>query len=217
MFTTSQTRPSTQRPRACARFLLQAAAAERSGDAVADPRPSHADTCETCREEIQRQRTALAALRRAAEAMAADAEESGAAALSAGRRRVVLEQATARPGVGWGLLPLLDWRPAGAMAAAAAVTVVIGLGAWSLEPANLGSRESSTTQLASVAIGADLQVVAEGSAVRLSWSSDGRTEHRVIRATDPRDLESGRVATVQGNQWVDPDANGARVVFYVVD
>jgi hypothetical protein len=66
-------------------------------------------------------------------------------------------------------------------------------------------------------MGADLQVVAEGSAVRLSWHSDGQTEHRVIRATDPRDLESGRVATVQGNQWVDPDANGARVVFYVVD
>jgi hypothetical protein len=68
-----------------------------------------------------------------------------------------------------------------------------------------------------VAIGADLNVVADGSAVRLSWGSDGRNEHRVSRATDPRDLSYARVATVRGNHWIDPETNGARVVFYRVE
>jgi hypothetical protein len=60
-------------------------------------------------------------------------------------------------------------------------------------------------------------VVADGSAVTLSWKSDGRPEHRVIRATDPRDLAAGRTEVVRGSQWVDPDTNGSKVVFYVVE
>jgi hypothetical protein len=112
-------------------------------------------------------------------------------------------------------LPLLDWRPALAVGAAAAVALTVGLGTRVLTP--LASRPEPDIQLASSGGRTDLQVVADGSEVTLRWQGDGQTEHRVIRATDPRNLAGGKVEMVRGSQWVDPDTNGSRVVFYVVD
>jgi len=196
------------RPRACTRALRQLAL-DRPAAVAAD----HLATCNACRDEVARQRIALNALRAAAVALTAEASDLGGDILSAPRRRAVLSAAGRRPALGWGLLPLLDWRPLAGMAAAAAVTIAVGLSAWSLDPRRMDAR--GPVEVASVASG--LQVNTDGTAVRLKWDSDGRAEHRVIRATDPRRLAAGRVATVRGDEWVDPDTNGARVVFYRVD
>ena len=199
----------SERSRACRRFLRQADD-YRSGEV-----PEHLASCIGCQDEIRRERAAVAALHTAAVAMNFEAQEKGANSLSPERRRLILQTPERRPGLGWGLVPLLDWRPAMVVAAAAAVALTVGLGARALTP--YASRPDADLRLASTGGGTDLQVVAEGSAVTLSWQADGRSVHRVIRATDPRDLAAGRVEVVRGSQWVDPDTNGSRVVYYVVD
>ena len=207
----------TRRPRACANVLRQVAGADLPGGTgsgtLTPSTESHLQSCTECRDEVRRERLALAALRNAAAALSSDARATGVEAFTPARRRLLLESAARRPGLGWGLLPLLDWRPAVGVAAAAAMALTLGLGARSLT----GVRTGDPVRLASVVSGEDLQVVADGPAVMLRWNSDGRPEHRVARATNPRDLAAGRVAVVRGTEWVDPDTNGARVVFYQVD
>jgi anti-sigma factor RsiW len=203
-------RARTIRPRACANVLRQVAGSGTLTTSV----ESHLQSCTDCADEVRRERLALAALRNAAAALSSDARESGADAFTPARR-LLLDSTVRRPGLGWGLLPLLDWRPAMGVAAAALVALTLGLGAKALTPD--GPQADTGLRLASVVAGTDLQVVADGSAVTLSWKSDGRPEHRVIRATDPRDLAAGRTEVVRGSQWVDPDTNGSKVVFYVVE
>ena len=170
----------------------------------------HLVACVRCRDGVRRDRLALAALRAAA------GEGSGrtAVVLTRSRRSNLLE----RPGCAfaWGRVPGLDWR-SGAMVAAAAITSIL-IGAWTLfQPPSPADRNRTVAGLASVPAGVDLEVANVGSAVTLSWESARDGEHRVLRATDPRDLASGRVEVVRGNRWVDPDTNGSRLVFYVVD
>src|SRR5437867_4134373 len=117
----------SRKPRSCRHFLRRMAEIAVPADATVPTLPvdlqRHLDGCAPCREEVRRDRTALATLRAAAQSAASELEESGNGALSPARRRLVLDRATARPGLGWGLVPVLDWRPALAVATAAVVMV----------------------------------------------------------------------------------------------
>jgi len=66
---------------------------------------------------------------------------------------------------------------------------------------------------------ADLQVATQDGRVVLTWS-DGGEGHRVVRATNRRDL--ARVSEipgemVTGERWVDRNRDDSEIVFYVVE
>ncbi len=137
--------------------------------------------------------------------------EMGLQQLTRERRRVVLEEALQRPT--GGLFPLLDLRRA--LGAAAAVVLAVGaLAVFQLGPKL--TQQDATAVAAGNSIG-DLRVSSSDGRVVLEWSAAASATHRVVRATDPRELATAPAHEVHGNTWVDPETNGARLIFYRVD
>ncbi len=137
-----------------------------------------------------------------------------ARSLSSERREAVLGQAvqavqSAAPR--WGLVPLRDFRAALGAAAAVALALV----ALAVLPLT-GPPGPSAVVPAGAAV-EDLRVSNSEGHVVLQWDSAEPGRHRVIRATDPRALSTAPAQLVEGNTWVDPDTNGARLVFYRVE
>ena len=131
--------------------------------------------------------------------------------LSAHRREAVLAQAMESPRSRWALMPFWASRAA-AGAAAAVVLAVVALAVLPLGDAPA----PSLTVPAGTAV-ENLRVDSSGGHVVLQWNATESGRHRVIRATDPRALSSAPAELVEGNTWVDPDTNGARLVFYRVE
>ena len=133
--------------------------------------------------------------------------------LSSERREAVLTQAvqavkTRAPR--WNLLPLWDFRAAAGAAAAVALAVV------ALAVLPLAEAPAPARVIPAAAV-EDLRVSNIDGRVMLQWNSAEPGRHRVIRATDPRTLATAPAQEVEGNTWVDPDTNGARLVFYRVE
>jgi anti-sigma-K factor RskA len=131
--------------------------------------------------------------------------------LSSERRETVLTQAVQAPAPRWALAPLWDFRAV----AGAAVAVVLALAAMAVMP--LGDAPGPSATLPAAASAADLRVDNSGGHVVLQWDSAESGRHRVIRATDPQALSNAPAHVVEGNTWVDPDTNGARLIFYRVE
>jgi len=134
--------------------------------------------------------------------------------LSSERRAAVLSQAVQAlqsRAPRWSLVPLWDFRAA-AGAAAAVVVALVALAV--LPPAEAPAPFVDVPAAAAVR---DLRVSNNDGHVVLQWNSAESGRHRVIRATDPRTLATAPAQEVEGNTWVDPDTNGARLVFYRVE
>ena len=134
--------------------------------------------------------------------------------LSSERRAAVLSQAgqAVQPGAPrWGLVTLWDFRAA----AGAAAAVVVALAALAVLP--LTEAPAPPVVVPAGAAVENLRVNNTDGHVVLQWSSAGPGRHRVIRATDPRALATAPAQVVEGTTWVDPDTNGARLVFYRVE
>ena len=160
--------------------------------------------------------------------------EASAAGSLEPQRRVALLDASQRPTGGW-LANLLPPVPLGAgralagataMAAVALLVTVSLLGPGSVLEGELPAptgHEGSVGALAvqvpppAAAVAAGLQVTEQQGEVILHWSSPGDRPHRVVRATDPRQLDSAPAEVVHGDTWVDPNTNGSRIVFYRVE
>jgi len=110
----------------------------------------------------------------------------------------------------WNLLPLWDFRAAAGAAAAVALAVV------ALAVLPLAEAPAPARVIPAAAV-EDLRVSNIDGRVMLQWNSAEPGRHRVIRATDPRTLATAPAQEVEGNTWVDPDTNGARLVFYRVE
>ena len=161
-------------------------------------------------DDPRRMRIAIQALKDAA------AVEEGEK-LSPARRRAILDREPARAGLGWLLLPPLDLGRSVALAAVAALVVGVALFP-ALRDGQAPGIGVPRPEIVPAAAGVEeLALYARGSSVELTWRSDGRSEHRVVRATDPRDLASAPRTVVQGNTWIDPEPNGARVIYYLVE
>jgi hypothetical protein len=178
----------------------------------------HEDTDET-----RQDREILQALREASEA---DSLEP--------RRRVTVLDAAGSPRSGWLaiLLPPVPLGAGRALAGAAAMAAVALLATVSLLgpesalegelPATTGPEGPAGALAVDVpapagGVAAGLQVTEQQGAVILHWSSPGDRPHRVVRATDPRQLDSAPAEVVHGDTWVDPNTNGSRIVFYRVE
>ena len=132
--------------------------------------------------------------------------------LSSERREAVLTQAVQvvqSRAPRWNLVPLWNFRAA-AGAAAAVVLAVVALAVLPLAEAPAPAR------VVPAAAVQDLRVSNDDGHVVLQWNSVESGRHRVIRSTDPR-MASAPAQEVEGNIWVDPDTNGARLVFYRVE
>ena len=134
--------------------------------------------------------------------------------LSSERRAAVLSQAVQAVhsrAPRWALGTLWDFRAA----AGAAAAVVVALVALAVLPP---SEAPAPPRVAPVGTAVeDLRVSHRDGHVVLHWDSAEPGRHRVIRATDPRTLATAPAHEVEGNTWVDPDTNGARLVFYRVE
>ncbi len=134
--------------------------------------------------------------------------------LSSARREAVLRQAVGAAesrAPRWGLVGLRDFRAAVGAAAAVVVALVV------LAVLPLSEAPGPSVVVPAGAAVEHLRVSNSEGHVVLQWNSAEPGRHRVIRATDPRALSTAPAQLVEGNTWVDPDTNGARLVFYRVE